>query len=174
MTLLTVEITFCLIRKQELYGTIKMVTAASRHCLLNRIVLEIMVRYLFVQQHTLSNCSCCCELSCMNIMPSLFPLIQGKKIAFFFFSKNDQGLPGSSLLCLHSFQPSLVKVESLWNCQLYSESWWLGLNWPVLFKSTFKISWNILFSYTTSCSVQHKQILQSGWRGKNKVSHPRM
>lgn len=48
MAMLTVEVTFCLIRKWELYGTIKIVTAAFRHCLINMIVLEIMVSVIYL------------------------------------------------------------------------------------------------------------------------------
>lgn len=102
-----------------------MVTAAFRHCLLNRIVLEIMVSVIYLCNSThLVIVHVVWELSCMNIMQSLFPLIQGKKIACF-LQKNDHGLPGASILYLLSFKPSLVRVESLWSWSCTVRAGWL-------------------------------------------------
>lgn len=48
MVMLIVEVIFCLIRKWELYGIIKIVIVVFRYCLINMIVLEIMVSVIYL------------------------------------------------------------------------------------------------------------------------------
>lgn len=134
MAVLAVEITFCLIRKQELYGTIKMVTAALRHCLINTIVLEIMVSVIYLCNIT--------DLVIVHVVDSypvwrsqqfqnLFPLIQGKKIASVYLKC--PWLSWARIMYLSIFSPSVARAKSLWQCLVHIENWWVILNWLFFF-----------------------------------------
>lgn len=107
-----------------------MVTAAFRHCLLNRIALEIMVGVIYlcnsarlVIVHVGISCRIC------------FLLPKGRKEHALYWKWPGPPL-GQHIQCLYTFRPSLARMEALCSCRVPGERWWLSLNWLLLSKST--------------------------------------